>query len=280
MTRREGLPFLILVFVALVTLAASGCQQPTPPQVESPPEPPSSPTEPAPQPTPPPPPPAAEEAQPLLEEGIVSFTSEDGVALSGTVFGTGSTAVILAHMLPVDQSDWQPFAQILADKGFTAFTFDFRGYGASEGIQDVGLLHLDVEAALDFLRDAGFDAIFCVGASMGGTACAKAAHEPGLVGLIVISSPNAMQPPLELAPGDLQDLGYPKLFVAAESDQPYRDAVQWMYDVSPDPKEIQIYSGNAHGTFLFGTEHEEDFRELLVQFLVEHAPHLGSAQTS
>ena len=267
----------ILIVAAFLGLAISGCAQGTPPPAEPPPESPAAPSEPAPQPTPAPPLREEEESQPLLEEGIVSFTTEDSVALSGTVFGTGRTAVVLAHMRPVDQTDWHPFAQILADDGFTALTFDFRGYGASGGSSEVGLLHLDVEAALGFLRDAGFDDIFCVGASMGGTACAKAAHAPGLVGLIVISSPTAMEPPLELAPEDFRGLGYPKLFVATESDQPYRDAVQVMYDASPDPKEIQIYSGNAHGTFLFDTEHEEEFRELLIGFLVEHAPHLGSA---
>lgn len=273
MRSERGIWPAILISGALMGLSISGCTQA--PRDAPPPQSPDAPAEAAPEPTPPPPPPAAEEAQPLLEEGVVSFTTDDGLTLSGTVFGTGTTAVILAHMRPVDQTDWHPFAQIIADDGFTALTFDFRGYGTSEGNRnDVGHLHLDVEAALAFLRDAGFDAILCVGASMGGTACAKAAHEPGVAGLIVISSPAAMVPPLELAAADFQGLNYPKLFIAAESDQPYRDAVQFMYDASSDPREIHIYSGNAHGTFLFGTEHEEEFRELLRGFLVEHAPRL------
>lgn len=279
MTKARDLRPAILMFAALVALAIAGCQQSSTPPTEPPPQPTPIPTLPPPQPTPTPTPPQpAEEARPDLEEGSVSFVTEDGLTLSGTVFGTGGTAVVLAHMRPVDQTHWQPFARLLADQGFTALTFDFRGYGTSEGDRnDVGHLHLDVEAALAFLGDAGFDAIFCVGASMGGTACAKAGHEPGLVGLIVISSPTATVPPLELAPGDFQGLDYPKLFIVSESDQPYRDAIQLMHAAAPDPKEIHIFSGNAHGTYLFDTEHAEEFRELLLGFLVEHAPDLTPA---
>src|SRR4051794_8081498 len=78
---------------------------------------------------------AAATAQPAgrLPEGEVSFETADKVKLSGLVFGRGDTAVILAHMMASEQSAWQPFAQELAEKGYTALTFDFRGNGKSGG---------------------------------------------------------------------------------------------------------------------------------------------------
>jgi hypothetical protein len=80
---------------------------------------------------------------PSLSEGEVTFTTEDGIQLSGTVFGQGTTAVILAHMRNRDQTSWQPFAQVLAERRFTALTFDFRGYSKSGGDVDYSALDKD-----------------------------------------------------------------------------------------------------------------------------------------
>src|SRR5262245_43236084 len=151
-----------------------------------------------------------------IPEGEVGFETEDHVKISGTVFGAGDTAVILAHMNNSDQSAWQPFAKELAQQGFTALTFDFRGFGKSGGHPQVGLLDRDVRAAEAFLRDKGFPRVVCVGASMGGTACAKAALSPGLDGLVVISSPLSMSPPLRLGTKDLPNLALPKLFIVSK----------------------------------------------------------------
>ena len=207
---------------------------------------------------------------PSLSEGEVTFTTEDGVQLSGTVFGQGTTAVVLAHMLPTDQTSWQPFAQVLAERGFTALTFDFRGYGQSGGSKDYDSLDKDARAAVAFLRDHGFQRIVCIGASMGGLACGKVSHEPGLVGLVIISAPRDMRSvgaSLKVTRSDLADLAYPKLFIASREDRPISGDVRGMYGWASDPKELEVFDGFAHGTDLFDTEHAEEFRELLLNFL-------------
>ena len=101
---------------------------------------------------------------------------------------------------------------------------------------------------------------------MGGTACGTASHEPGLVGLVIISSPFNIESSLKLTSDDF-DLTYPKLFVGSKMDQPYTSAVRKMGDWSPDLKEIKIFSGSAHGTDLFDTEHADEFRELLLSLM-------------
>jgi pimeloyl-ACP methyl ester carboxylesterase len=208
---------------------------------------------------------------PSLSEGEVTLTTEDGVQLSGTVFGQGTTAVVLAHMLPTDQTSWQPFAQVLAERGFTALTFDFRGYGQSGGSKDYDALDKDVRAAVAFLRDRGFQRIVCIGASMGGLACGKVSHEPGLVGLVIISSPISMESvgaSLKVTRSDLADLAYPKLFIVSREDRPISGDVRGMYGWASDPKELKVFDGFAHGTDLFDTEHADEFRDLLLNFFI------------
>lgn len=208
-----------------------------------------------------------------LPEGAVSFETTDKVKLSGMIFGQGETVVILAHMMPSDQTAWQPFAKELAEKGYTALTFDFRGYGKSGGKLNYVALDKDVQAAITFLHDHGFSRIVCVGASMGGTACAKAALTPGLAGLVVISSPLTVatmsSPGVRLVVSDFKKLTPPKLFVVAKGDAEVFESVKTMYDLAPDPKQITILPGSAHGTNMFKSADGSALRELLLKFLQE-----------
>lgn len=207
---------------------------------------------------------------PSLSEGEVTFTTEDSFQLSGTVFGKGTTAVVLAHMMPTDQTSWQPFAQVLAEKGFPALTFDFRGYGQSGGDVDYSALDKDARAAIAFLRDHGFTRIVCIGASMGGLACGKVSHEPDLAGLVIISSPRTMESvraSLQITRSDLTDLTYPKLFITSKDDWPFSGDAKSLHRWSSDPKELKVFSGLAHGTELFDTEHADEFRDLLMNFV-------------
>src|SRR5512136_565205 len=102
-----------LIFVSVLILAACGA----PPPTDAPPG--SSPSGTGP----------AAQAGPR----VVTFTSDDGVTLSGTLFGSGTSAVIFSHMFPTDQTSWTPIAKDLAGRGYLVLTYDFRGYGASQG---------------------------------------------------------------------------------------------------------------------------------------------------
>jgi hypothetical protein len=67
----------------------------------------------------------------------IRFTTEDGIELAGDIRGGGSTAVVLAHMFPANRTSWADFASILAEEGYLALNFDFRGYGASDGTRTI-----------------------------------------------------------------------------------------------------------------------------------------------
>ena len=207
----------------------------------------------------------------------VTFLTEDGVRLAGTLFGDGDIAVILAHQGTVgaDQTTWHPFAHLIAERGFTAFTLDFRSKGQSEGQLEYGSLGLDINATIHFLQTRGYSHIICVGASMGGTACIRAALENDLKGLIVFASTmiaGAGKNSLKVEQDDLADLTLPKLFITADKNSySVVDHIQRMYDMSPEPKDVILLEGSEHGTDLFDTEVGDELTITLLEFLENFA---------
>lgn len=197
--------------------------------------------------------PAQEENAPT--EGEVTFTTEDGIDISGNIFGTGSKWVILSHMYPTDQTSWFGFAQELADKGYIVLTYDFRGYGKSGGNQDIPNIYKDLEAALNFVKQYDAEQIFLIGASMGGTASLIVASKEEVDG--VISFSGAMEFMGLSAEGTVQDIGSPKLFIASQGDGGAADAANKFYEDSSTSKYMTILNGSSHGTFVFDEEPDE-----------------------
>jgi len=194
----------------------------------------------------------------------VTFQTSDNFKLAGTLFGTGDTAVILAHQGTPDanQTDWHAFGSLLAEKGFTALAFDFRGIGQSEGTEDRDQLETDLAAALAFLRGRGYERIICVGASMGGTTCIRKAFEDEFVGLVALGTG------IIVSDDELPQLTIPKLFIAAENDSGLViDHTTRMYEKSPEPKALHLLPGSEHGTDLFATEAGDELTKILLDFI-------------
>ena len=99
----------------------------------------------------------------LADSQAVTFTTSDGVELAGRLFGPedATAGVVLAHMLPADQSSWFEFADRLGDLGYRALTFDFRGYcpggvaGCSEGEKASPGSGRTLRAAVGYLQGSG-----------------------------------------------------------------------------------------------------------------------------
>lgn len=208
-----------------------------------------------------------------IPEETVTFVTSDGIHLAGTLFGEGEIAIILAHQgtYGADQKTWQPFARLLAEQGYTALVFDFRGVGQSEGTLGYGKLDLDVRAAARFLQGRGYQRIACAGASMGGTACIRAAQDFDFIGLIIFASTmtaGSSGDTLSLTAEDLSNLTQPKLFVSAihDSGLVVRDT-QSMYALSSEPKALLFFPGTQHGTNLFGTDVNPELSATLLRFV-------------
>lgn len=198
----------------------------------------------------------------------VTFRTEDGFLLEGTVFGSGPQAVVLAHMFPADQSSWFEFARDLAGDGYQVLTFNFRGYGNSEGSKEISLIDRDVRSAVRFMSDGrGVTGVALGGASMGGTAALIAAASVPVRAVVMLSAPVEFMG-LD-ASGMAGRVVVPKLFVAAKDDPGAADAAERLHSDSPPPREIHILPGSRHGTDIFKGDHSREVADLIKDFLAK-----------
>ena len=201
-------------------------------------------------------------------ENVGIVISEDGTILRGHLFGAANQpGVILSHMRPNDQRAWFGFAQELADQGYAALTFDFRGYGETDGDKDFSKLDEDLSAAVRFMRDRGKQPIFLIGASMGGTTSLVVAAEQSVDGVIAISAPAKFEDQDALEA--IVAVTGPTLFIASEDDTAAVISLDELMEAASEPKEQEIYVGNAHGTNLLDGENAAAFRERIFSFLGE-----------
>jgi pimeloyl-ACP methyl ester carboxylesterase len=221
---------------------------------------------------------AERRAQDLKASRAVSFRSTDGVRLSGRLFGHGSVGVVLSHMLPADQTSWWDFASDLADRGYTALTYDFRGYcpggdaGCSGGSRDISAIWQDVLGAVDEVRSAGTTGVVLIGASMGGTASLVAASKPGadVQAVITLSAPTSIEG-LVADAETLATVTAAKLFIAGNGDAQAADAAETLFDSSPQPKRVDILTSTDHGTDLLTGNQSGIVRTTMLNYLQEYA---------
>jgi pimeloyl-ACP methyl ester carboxylesterase len=207
----------------------------------------------------------------------VTFASADGVELSGRVFGEGPTGVVLSHMRPSDQTSWWDFARQLADDGYVALTYDFRGYcpggdaGCSGGDKAIAAIWQDVLGAIDEIRAEGATRVVLIGASMGGTASLVAASKADVEVVVTLSAPVSIEG-LVADPDTLATVTAAKLFIAGNGDAQAADAAQQLFATSPQPKRLNIVTSNDHGTDLLTGNQAGILRTTILNYLAEYAP--------
>jgi pimeloyl-ACP methyl ester carboxylesterase len=201
----------------------------------------------------------------------VSFSPQDGGLVHADVYGRGERGVVLAHGGRFSKESWRAQALALAAAGFRAMAIDFRGYGESRGPGDsdpLGApLHLDVLAAVRYLRQSGARTVAVVGGSMGGTAGADAlAQAPGEIDRLVLLGSGA-----GAEPGKLRGR---KLFILCRDDigpgdKPRLPRIRALYEITPEPKQLVILEGTAHAQFIFETDQGGRLWQEILRFLSE-----------
>ncbi len=199
----------------------------------------------------------------------VAFRADDDVVLRGWLWPGGRTAVVLSHMFGADQSVWTDLAHLLAGRGYTVLTYDFRGVGRSGGRLVIAEVDRDVRAAVRHVRARGARRVVLVGASMGGTASLVAAARTPVHGVVVIASGTRFAG-LDARP-HLPALRVPKLFIVGSGDQPFHDSVRYMHRVSPPPKHLLVLPTSAHGTHMLQTRHRAAIEAAILDFLKRYA---------
>jgi pimeloyl-ACP methyl ester carboxylesterase len=195
----------------------------------------------------------------------VTFTSDDGITLSGTLYGSGASAVVFSHMFPTDQTSWTLLAQDLAGRGYMVLTYDFRGYGKSQGAKEVSKIDHDLRAAVAFVRAQGATRLVLVGASMGGMATAKVAAVENPAAVVIMSAPQSFAG-LVVSDDEVKAISAPKLFIGSEQDGA-TSATLHMAEVASAPKDKYIYPGSGHGTYIFDTKYGADLTQRIIQFI-------------
>ena len=209
-----------------------------------------------------------EEAHPTPDSSVsqaVSFQTADGGTIRGHLFGDGDKLIILAHMRPTDQTSWFGFADELAMAGYSALTFDFRGYGESTGRKDLPHIDRDIEAAIEEMRSEGYEPIYLVGASMGGTASLIAAAQMEVAGVVAISAPAKFEG-LD-AEKVVDQVSERKLFIASKGDSSATTSLERLFERAPEPKEAKVFEGSEHGTNLLEGKDAAEVKAAIITFL-------------
>jgi len=193
---------------------------------------------------------------------LVTFPTTDGGSIEAALFAAeGDRAAVFAHGAVFNKESWYPQAERLQKAGVTALSIDFRGYGNSKAGDTAEKYH-DVLGAVAYLEGTGFKRIAVVGGSMGGAGVLRALAHSDSKAIVkaVLLAPAGGDP---IASGSIS-----KLFIVSEGDR-LAATVKGLHAASAEPKEMKIYSGNAHAQHLFKTEHAEDLTKRIVKFIAE-----------
>jgi pimeloyl-ACP methyl ester carboxylesterase len=193
-------------------------------------------------------------------EQVIQFTAEDGVNLTGAIWGEGDVGIVLAHMGGGDLCQWRLFAPRLADR-YAVLAFDFRGY-SSRHPQPESDIERDVIAAAAELRRRGVSEVMLIGGSMGGAVVLEAAAQmrPPPAGVVALSAPIGSSG--VDASKAVKKLAMPVLFTAARLDRDFESEARFLWRATKSPgKQLAIYPGGLHGVDL--VENDQANRRVL-----------------
>jgi dienelactone hydrolase len=196
----------------------------------------------------------------------VSIPIKDDRNVYGNEYGKGDRAVVLAPGARFESRSWERQASALADAGFRVLAIDFIRRWPSQRRPPETELYLDVLASVRHLRKTGARTVSVVGASFGGWAAARAALEarPDEIDRLVLLAPTPIPDP--------ERLQVPKLFISTRDDanedgSPRLAAIRDQYEKAPEPKQLVVLKGSAHGQFVFTTDQGHRAMEEIVRFL-------------
>jgi uncharacterized protein len=206
---------------------------------------------------------------PPVPSKLVHFTTQDHVRLAGLLYGHGgTTALVCSHMWPSSKADWFAAAPWFAAHGFMILAYDFRGLGDSQGQPDFFKLDKDLRAAIAFVQSLGAKKIVLLGASGGGAITLKVAAEVKVAAVITLSADYFAAAPTQQ---EILAITAPKLFVSSQNDAYIKDTIQ-IFTWAKQPKELYLYPGSAHGTYLFSTTYGQDLIKRIIAFADAYAP--------
>ena len=193
----------------------------------------------------------------------ITFTTEDGVVLSGSLFEPAQVpapAVLLLHMQTRTRHDWDNVADRLAARGFVALSFDFRNHGESAAGptgsgDDLTTLQLDVKAALRFLAERpalGNGRVAVVGASVGANLAALAGAADPAVRAVVLFSPGLEYRGLRIESAMKSRFADRAALILVSQEDPYSlRSARALVEAGGGLWELRVLEGAGHGSVMF-----------------------------
>lgn len=126
----------------------------------------------------------------------VFLETPDGVRLNAWFFPADTTsprrqfAILLCHGNAGNISHRFAYYESLLGLGVSVFSFDYRGYGASDGRPTEEGTYLDAMTALRWLQEKGFapSKVVALGESLGGAIVTELANRAPLAGIVLQST--------------------------------------------------------------------------------------------
>jgi len=218
----------------------------------------------------------------------VFFTSKDGTRLHGwyaCAADSDAPVLICIHGNAENVTRRRQWIEKLVKRGISIFSFDYRGYGQSEGIPIEHGIYDDAVAAYEYLRNnrrIAPERISALGHSLGGAIAVELATRVHLSRLIVESSFTSISDmaghivpifPFRLFLHSKYDsirkirrVQVPVLFVHGDKDGtvPFRLGSR-LYQAANEPKSFYEIKGAAHGDIVVigGVEYYEKISEFI-----------------
>jgi pimeloyl-ACP methyl ester carboxylesterase len=172
-------------------------------------------------------------------------------SVNGKIYGSGHIAIIFSNMDTNDQNEWSPIiSEIITDR-YMGLTYDYP-----EHMNDQSEI---LEEVISFVLNLGVKKIVLIGASRGGAASIKVStrhvNNDSIVGIVAISAPIEYEETVFYSSEELRGIKIPKLLLNSEKDGGAGDNRK-MHEIFSEPKELLLYSGDAHGTELIDNERE------------------------
>lgn len=194
--------------------------------------------------------------------GIIKLKTRDGARISALYLpNTSAEFVILhSHGNAEDLGDVRPELEEFRDAGYAVFSYDYHGYGTSEGRPTEKNAYADVEAAYDYMVDRlGIppNRIIARGRSLGAALALHVAVRRGVAGVVLESpfvSAFRVRTVVPLVPFDrfrniaaVRKLRCPILVVHGEKDEaipPWHGKA--VFKAAPEPKLALWVKDGAH----------------------------------
>jgi dienelactone hydrolase len=216
---------------------------------------------------------AATSAAQQISPQVVSLRASDGTVLKGTYFAAGKPGpgVLLLHQCNQQRKLWDVLGEHLASSGINVLTFDYRGFGESEGTPHNKLTPEeenkvqteiwpgDIEIAFQYLLAQPGVARERIGA--GGASCGVynaiklARRHPEVKSLVLLAGPTD-----RAGREFLQSSKKMPIFTSAADDDvfgPQALMMQWFFSLSPNSaSRFAHYASGGHGAEMFAVQKE------------------------